>query len=213
MATKKVFVQKQLPAFVVRMGPPDGWAGNCFGIATATVKHKLVPKGSAAVYGHWLGPIHSESMFFLPNRPFVQHGWVILPDQTVCDPTRWVFEHVSPYIYYGPADHYDEGGNQVRTQLIGIHPPRYSPDDTQFEITKDVLPTSAWRFVEKLLDLFNPNVPIGVVSYNQLHWLGNQSPQRLGYHVVPIYRAFQKLGLKAMIPIDNWMKVERKHKI
>lgn len=76
------------------------WVARCYEISCAIVKAKLVD--GVAVYGHWTGPVHSNSHF--ANRrglPFVAHGWIRLKDDRVLDPTRWVFEHVKPYLYVG----------------------------------------------------------------------------------------------------------------
>lgn len=45
-------------------------------------------------------------MFYTRSKAgFCRHGWVELEDGCVLDPTRWVFEHVEPYIYVGdPSD-------------------------------------------------------------------------------------------------------------
>ncbi|MCP4427241.1 MAG: hypothetical protein GY803_22360 [Chloroflexi bacterium] len=93
---------------------PSKWAGQSYATAVALVRHGLI-KGTVR-YGYWLGPVAPESPFF--GRPIISHGWVDLGDDHVCDPTRWVFEAVDPYIYEGPNDHYDFGGNYLRA-LIG----------------------------------------------------------------------------------------------
>jgi hypothetical protein len=77
------------------------WVARCYEISRRIVKTGLV-KGEA-VYGHWLGPVHPRSHF--ANRrdklPFIQHGWILLDDAHVLDPTRWVFEAKKPYLYTG----------------------------------------------------------------------------------------------------------------
>lgn len=73
-------------------------------------------------YGNWMGPIHPDCPEF-GGRPFAHHGWVEKADGSIVDPTRWVFEHVKPYIYEGPNDHYDAGGNEIREARIGSRPP------------------------------------------------------------------------------------------
>lgn len=208
--SKKTKSDKVLSSFIKKIGPTNNWVGQCFGIASEAVRHKLVPKGSVAVYGHWLGPIHDDSIF--GGRSFTQHGWVNLPDGTICDPTRWVFEHVAPYIYFGPSDHYDEGGNQIRSGLLG-DAPRYNLNEKQFEITKRMLPTSAWHFIEEILDLVNtPEIPIGVICARQLHWIANQPPSVLGNYALPIYEMLDGMKLRALVPYDNWHMVTRASK-
>jgi hypothetical protein len=203
-----------LSTFEKHLGPADGWAGCCFGIATGAVEKKLVPKGSVAVYGHWKGDVHPESMFFAASGwGFVQHGWVQKPDGTVCDPTRWVFEHVKPYIYDGPADHYDVGGNALRMRMLGSAP-EYDPNDPQFHLNRAILPGPAWTFVERLLGLheacLDDGPEPGTVSYRQLAWLANHDPAVLGQHAPALYAALDTLRLRGLVPIDNWMMVERR---
>jgi hypothetical protein len=93
-------------------------------VASQLVGAKLIP--GSAVYGHWTGPIAKDSYFHRLGAgagPFVRHGWILLPDERVCDPTRWVFEDVAPYLYVGEADHYDEGGDKFRVAMYGDRPP------------------------------------------------------------------------------------------
>ena len=196
-----------LQRFEAKLGPAAKWEGNCFGVASGAVKSRLVPKGSVAVYGHWTGYVHPKSMF--AGRPIIQHGWVLQPDGTVCDPTRWVFEHVPPYIYVGEQDTYDEGGNAHRMQSIG-GPPPYDPRDTQYELTKAVLPSgAAWTFIERLLD--HTDEP-GILCGRQLMWLANQDPKVLGDHAAHVYAALKALRLGGFIPYDNAQMVERMSK-
>lgn len=191
------------------------WKGRCYEIACALVRHKIVPQGAVAVYGHWLGPVAPGSHFDRGNSiPFVQHGWVLLADGSVVDPTRWVFEGVAPYIYAGPADHYDEGGNEWREASEG-DAPEFDPCEEVIEITKAVMPSSdVWNFVEKLLNLREDAFEVdgyepGTVTLAQLHWLAHRSPCALGPHALAVYTAICKLGHRALIPIDNLRRVER----
>jgi hypothetical protein len=85
----------------------EQWVARCYEISCAIVAASLVD--GEAVYGHWIGDIASGSHF--ANRgqrlPFVQHGWILLKDGRVLDPTRWVFEDVAPYLYVGvEPDHW-----------------------------------------------------------------------------------------------------------
>lgn len=194
--------------------PAARWKGRCYEIACALVRHKLVPGDAVAVYGHWLGPVAPGSHFDRGNAlPFVQHGWVLLADGSVVDPTRWVFEDVAPYIYAGPSDHYDEGGNEWRESREG-EPPAFDPDDEVVSFSKRVMPSAdAWNFVEELLGLRDllgeENYEAGTMTRRQLFWLANRSPKSLGPHAFAVYAAVCKLGERALIPIDNLRKVER----
>jgi hypothetical protein len=82
---------------------PENWKGNCFAVATLIAESGLI-QNATAVYGHWLGKAGS---YFSHKglAGFIQHGWVLLEDGRILDPTRWVFEDVEPYIFIGrPPD-------------------------------------------------------------------------------------------------------------
>jgi hypothetical protein len=161
------------------------------------------------VYGHYLGEIHPKSRFAERARiGWVQHGWVILPDGRVFDPTRWVFEAKKPYLYVGDDEDYDEGGSRLREHMLG-DPPDYDPSDKQVEIPKHVLPTPAWNHVEKLLEVDVSEQEPGVLSFEQVRWLAKTRVENLQPHAGAVYAALRKLRLQALIPIDNVRKVER----
>jgi len=199
-------------------GPTDTWKGNCFYIASRIVSAGLTP-GGVAVYGHWLGPI-AETSFFASKRGlmFCQHGWILMPDNSVIDPTRWAFENKKPYIFHGSAKDdngkllYDEGGNSVRMALMG-GPPEYNSAEKQLTITSVVMRTVTWNFVEKILEIDTARQDHSVLSLSQLCWLANLPPSVLGEHMVGVYRALEKLGKVAYIPIDNYRMYERKQEI
>jgi hypothetical protein len=183
------------------------WVGNCYGIACVAAPLA----GGVPVYGHYLGPVHSKSMFAM-RKGFIQHGWVSLPDGRILDPTRWEFEGIEPYIYVGPSDHYDEGGNQLRMQMLGSSP-EFDSDEKVFNITSSMLHTEAWNFVESVLGLRDclgwDGYEAGDVDLKQLQWLANQDPATLEGHGGDIYAMLTRLNLKGFIPIDNLKKVER----
>ncbi len=189
-------------------GPPSGWVGVCYGISCQMVESGIV--SGHAVYGHWTGPVAKGTMF--AGRPIVRHGWVILPDRRVFDPTRWVFEDTQPYIYIGKADHYDEGGNRLREVLLGP-PPEWDPDEKQFRITAWIMDSDAWNFIEFTLkvetQLDETSPEVGLLTQSQLIWLANLPPVSLGEHAPEIYVAIKNLGRRALIPIDNLRMVER----
>ncbi len=188
--------------------PAKDWEGACYGIACAFVKNKLAD--GVAVYGHWRGPVAEKSIFFNKSSlGFVQHGWVLLPDNSIIDPTRWCFEAVKPYVYKGPNDHYDEGGNAWRAQQRSRIPPDYDKTQKHFKLTTKVMPEQTWHFVEKLLMLESWEQPRGEVTFEQLLWLANTDPKELGAHAPYVYDALDKLGKHAFIPIDNYRMVQR----
>jgi hypothetical protein len=80
--------------------PAKAWVARCYEIACKIVEAGLVPDGTA-VYGHWLGSISPRSHFAdRAGMGFVQHGWIwVEREGAVVDPTRFVFEARTPYIY------------------------------------------------------------------------------------------------------------------
>lgn len=190
--------------------PAERWVARCYEIASRIVEAGLVE--GRVVYGHWLGPIDPKSVFGSKRAAgFCQHGWVILSDGRIFDPTRWVFEGKAPYLYAGPNDHYDEGGNQLREKFRGP-PPVFDPDERQVVFTPTDLSAPVWAFVEDLLGLLRqfrgPEPPEpGAVTFRQLHWLATCPPNRLGVHARPVFEAIARKGCRAFIPIDNRLAV------
>lgn len=90
--------------------PLADWPGNCYVISRAVLDRALV--SGVARGGQWVGRIAPGSYFHhkltdggrrlavMPRG--IRHGWVELDDGRVLDPTRWVFEGASPYVYVGP---------------------------------------------------------------------------------------------------------------
>ncbi len=201
-----------LSACIKAVGPTENWKGNCYAVSCQIVDNGLV-KGDA-VYGHWLGPVDPKSYFAAHGlgAPFVRHGWILLEDGRILDPTRWVFEAVTPYLFIGPGDakEYDEGGNKIRT-LMRRPLPAYRPESKRYKITAEVLPSKPWTFVEKLLQI-PPVQPEGTLTIDQLFWLGNLSPDELAPHTWAIYQMYEKIGRAVLIPIDNFRKAQREAK-
>lgn len=189
--------------------PARKWAARCYEIASRIVEAKLCPPGSAAVYGHWLGPVAPGSHFDRGIRlPFVRHGWVLLPDGRVLDPTRWAFENVEPYLYTGPNDHYDEGGSQWHNSRQGTAP-SFDPNAHAFDLDIDL---HTKTFLKTLLPSTLTNLSGQlVVDIHQLMWLANTDPRKLGVHAPTIFRAICTAGQRALIPIDNLRRVEREN--
>jgi hypothetical protein len=84
--------------------PTKDWHGQCYAVACAIVKAGIV-KGRA-VYGHYLGPV-AETGHWAERRgqAFQRHGWIVLEDGRILDPTRWSFEDDEPnFFLFDPAD-------------------------------------------------------------------------------------------------------------
>lgn len=178
------------------------WKGRCFEIASKIVDAGLVH--GTAVYGHWLGPVSQQSMFYTPWGGFVQHGWIVLADDaTVIDPTRWAFEAVPPYLFKGAlGDEYDEGGNQWRALMRGPCPPS-NPSRSRKVPTK-IMKARTWRFVRAYLELDRTT---RVLSIQQLYDLATAPLVDLGAHAFDVFSALKALHLSAFIPIDNARRV------
>lgn len=116
---------------------------------------------------------------------------------TIIDPTRWVFEAALPYIYVGPSDHYDMGGNRLR-EAMRQPCPRYSATDPR--VTLDIWKYSRSAHAFVMAELFGgaPGITVPMAR-----WLANAPLHHLGAHAHAVYRAVVAAGRKADIPIDN----------
>jgi len=171
--------------------PARKWEGKCHEIALKINKAKLV-KGRVA-YGLWWG-VKKGYWEERSGVPFTHHGWIVLPDGRILDPTRWSFEAAEPYIWVGwPCHDYDEGGNRARMESIG-ECPEYDESDKKVTIK---LSKPAMDFVMGLLG----DTP--AITLKQLGWLANLSPESFEGHVVEVYQAIIDTGWSGFIPIDN----------
>ncbi|MCP6718844.1 MAG: hypothetical protein KJI71_01250 [Patescibacteria group bacterium] len=164
----------------------DEWIGQCYYIATLFELHKIID--GIAVYGLWTGNIHPKSMF--AGNLVSRHGWVRKKDDTIVDPTRWVFENANPYIYVGENDFYDEGAQSLRKITP---PPRFDPTEKRVEIN------FSDERLEKHFKLMCQTKEFDIM---QIFWLANQSPSDHGRQKNKTYKLLSKLGFKAFIPID-----------
>ena len=173
--------------------PLRAWPGNCFAIATAMVEAGLCPVGSVVVYGHWLGQVCPGSMFYSSAElGFCRHGWVLKPDGGVIDPTRFVFDAPEgPYIYEGPGDYYDEGGNRQRARRA-VPVPAFGGPALSLDLGPEV--------VDDLLG-GDPRVDAG-----RAYWLANLP---YGADVAKVLIALADAGLGALVPWDNLQRARR----
>lgn len=175
------------------------WRGQCHYAATMLVQFGIV-QGHVR-YGNWMGPIHPDCPEF-GGRTFTHHGWIELEDGSIVDPTRWVFEHVEPYVYEGPNDHYDAGGNVVREAIQGRTPPTFNPSKQTYLLSVPL----------ELLDFFYEQCDddgMVVLDIDQLFWVANLSPRVLGGNAgaAILYRELDRLEMGMLVPIDNWRMV------
>jgi hypothetical protein len=87
----------------------EAWPGQCQFVAPSVIRNGLV--GGRQSNGAWCGPVTGphRDRFCTTEVAMrrVRHVWITLADGRVCDPTRWVFEGVEPYVYVGTdAEHY-----------------------------------------------------------------------------------------------------------
>jgi len=184
------------------------WPGKCFEIAYGMVK-ALNWADATAVYGHFRGKISRKCKLF-HGKPLVHHGWILTSEGYVVDPTRWVFEHVEPYIaIFAPgaaelAD-YDEGGEQWARDKMGPAP--------AFQATAKIVSLADGKASPELAQaigglLGNPR-GLTDVSMNQVFWLANLPYTSLGSTAGPLYSWFKNIGVIGFVPVDFLHRAKR----
>jgi hypothetical protein len=161
-------------------------------VACEIVKAKVV-RGKAR-YGIYHGPISEESIF--AGREIAHHGW-IERRTTLVDPTRWVFEHVEPYIYVGPKGNadYDFGGNRLREKMLRP-PPEFDSERNHWKVPKHLQPFVLLMLGEQHFG--------NVVCAWQMIWLASLPLSMLGDQAEPLYRwIIDDVEISSFIPVDN----------
>lgn len=188
--------------------PTRTWPGKCYGIADALLESDLIEQGELR-YGHFVGNVSDDCKLFPSSRPFHQHGWIELPDGTVVDPTRWVFEHVAPYIYVGDADDYDVGGNRWRYATRGPFP-EFVETDKLFDLCNGDISDSLADFLMHLVGGVNPEEGARMqhggderLSFGQILWIANLPPEHLEPYTADLYRWLIARKAGGTIPFDN----------
>lgn len=189
--------------------PTKDWNGNCFGVATAIVKAGLVE--GTAVYGHFLGYVDPDGYWTeYAGHPFIQHGWVLLEDGRILDPTRWSFENENPYLALidesdGQHGEYDEGGGSWREAMRRPCPEADEGDEVfVLELTPEC---------KELVDHMLPDgVGSDAMTIQQLHWLSNASYDSFGPFVAAVYQGISKIE-RGFIPLDNVQRAKREFRI
>jgi hypothetical protein len=175
---------------------PPAWEGNCYAVAC-----KVAPLvGGRPAYGHWLGLATGAYWKDQAGRLFYRHGWVVLPDGRILDPTRWSFEGVAPYIWLDANDgNYDEGG-QVLRHAFRLPAP---PDEVEkFRVLKVSSSCIDW-----LCGLLGRTQVRPEFTPQQLGWLASGPLANLGELAYEFFAALAKMKLKGLIPIDHWRMV------
>lgn len=185
--------------------PITEWPGNCFGIAEAILKHRMV-KGFLR-YGIYSGPISDESRHF-GGRGVTHHAWIELPSKNIIDPTLWVFEAAEPYIAFVSGDdvnHYDLGGSRLRMAMRSIRGDSNGPPDKMIALKNDGtvgentlrnLSPEASVYVERIFGH-------GTLTDAQVNWLAHRAPSELGDAGKSIFQAIIDVGYEALIPMDS----------
>jgi len=194
---------------------PSRWEGNCYAIASTLLKHHLVE--GRLVYGHYFGPVDQNGYWgWRGAQPFYRHGWVELKDGRICDPTRWSFENVEPYVWVSENDkgEYDEGGNLLR-QLSRKPYPETNPDDKKYTFTLLYSVIGELFEVGAVLDeAVSPEYydadPLDVdffelqLTATEIAWIAGISLRQISdWSIRDIYIQIVEHGLGAFIPIDN----------
>lgn len=190
-------VQLNVVSIAQRIGIAlSDWPGNCYAVSCQMVKCKVV-KGRPA-YGNYHGPVAPGSMFF--GKPIVRHGWIRRPDETIVDPTRWVFEGAEPYIYEGQSSiEYDEGANLLRA--------RYARPAPIFDPNKQMVEVPNGEIRELIAGLLGMGEVRAEINTEQAFWLGNMSLQALGENAGMVYGALTDMGMQVFVPVDNYARV------
>jgi hypothetical protein len=183
------------------------WEHRCHEVSCKMLDRKLVM--GVERYGHYYGPVAREH----PRHglPFQRHGWIETPTGSVVDPTRWAFEGVEPYIYHGPGDDYDAGGQRLKASQVGPYPagPRDESADSehltdqQREARRKIVPLAVTGAgLDHLMELTGGQIED--FNLDQVFWLANLPLSWWGGHAPAIYREIARVGYRAFIPVDNW---------
>lgn len=175
------------------------WHGRCTFIA----HHACKFIGGHEIYGSYLGHVDKDGYWgsrrTLPNN----HGWVLLDDGRVLDPTRWSFENVEPYIYIGSGKDYDEGGNQMRA---AFREPCPNVKDGRPANMKEV-------FASAPLFEHLTGTPFDEMTREQAVWVANSPYDELDFAVASVYETLIANHMTAFIPIDNLRRAQREGRV
>lgn len=191
--------------------PLENWPSNCYCIANKIVKALLNDDCAAAVYGVYYGPVSEECKIF--RQGVNRHGWIVMRDGRIVDPTRWVFEASPPAIsvfvpgteeFETEAQHYDEGAEALSGLLA-------YPRDKESEQVH-ALPADLGRMLQLLAQFkAGPELRLtGMLSTQQLAWLAKLPYSLLGPKVAhAFYSWLSSKCLEALIPLDYKARMKR----
>jgi len=208
--------------------PSSKWDGRCYEVACRIVAAKLV--NGTAVYGHYTGPVAKTGYWAgRRDRLLQRHGWIVLDDGRILDPTRWSFEDKKPYLHHHECNHEFICGNcehvpEEHEELSGhcvfcvtcssFRRQKCDYDEGGNSLREAMLtPPPPFKNGDKIKDLplcagakdfvmtllGSPQA----ITMPMLFWLGNLPVKKLGEFAPDVYKALIKSGREAIIPIDN----------
>lgn len=176
----------------------DQWHGQC--TVFSALACSLV--GGHDIYGDYCGPVDSEGYWKNRLGLPIHHGWVLLDDGRILDPTRWSFENIAPYIYLDFNDRdYDEGGNVKRAMFR-------RPCPGPGGVLADFKPSTADMLFEHLT-----KTPYEKMTREQAFWVANLGYDELDFAVGGIYETLLDNDMEAAIPIDNLRRARREGRL
>lgn len=217
--------------------PATRWEGNCYSIATKIVEAGLV--GGAAVYGHYTGPISRHGYWKdRVNNSIVRHGWILLKDGRILDPTRWSFEAKDPYlaliepglgVVCGCGHVVEEHGHGFFSPCEACSCPDFQAEPDPYDdydeggnrfYESNLKPCPAFDGSQRVVSLklkggaahlvksLMPHKELKI-SLGQAFWLANLPVGKLHPHAVTVYEAFKEAGYNSLVPIDNLAMAKR----
>ena len=185
--------------------PAEKWVSRCHEIAVKILDGLKLPGKDQ--YGFYYGPIQEDSSFH--PRLFARHGWVLLEDGRIFDPTRWTFDSPGePYIFclhpdWFDGDEYDFGMNRYREANLRP-PPKFGEYDEDGEKQVGLKLSGQDRdFVQDLFDELPPSNGWIVLTKAQVFWLANYPHHLFGTFAKSVYEAIIEAGFSIFIPVDN----------
>lgn len=192
--------------------PLEQWPGNCHAVATK-VMHGFPMEGLRLVRGHFTGYISRDSVY--RRGGIQQHSWLRLGDGRILDPTRWAIESPRlPAIYVGINDNYDEAGlaldlrSRPRMAFSNLlaGDARYAPERAILASIARSGPAAALNLAETAgiegLAAERPSIN----DAERLRALLSDPVEHLE-DPEALYASAQAAGLKAIIKLDNWVRV------
>ncbi len=186
------------------------WPGMCTTIAF----HAAQCIGSAhadTAYGLYSGQVLHRYTGYT-GQPVYRHGWVVLRDGRILDPTRWCFTGGAPTLAVldGDDSDYDEGAPSVRQSGTS---PKWETDVERhtFHEEDEALGALCLRLIPGACRPRNEGQtwPVAVTK-RQFFWLCNLHPEEMGRAgAFALYRWLYKRRLVPLMPVDYQTIIRR----